>query len=144
MYSGETLGSAIEYFAEYTAQSKAAYGRAAGEPVTLTVNGKPEQEYTGDACITVSLRISRKNESTRAPYWMVHDLSRLPDDFMRLSTGSKAMVMYDVSAGPFFSREEAEGYVNQNYCDDGFLREQVVISCPCAPEGCQYSRKVRF
>ena len=44
---GHNEDYARELFAEYVTQSKANYGRASGEPVTLTCDGDPVDEYPG-------------------------------------------------------------------------------------------------
>jgi len=41
VYDGEDKAEALENFREYYAQSKEKYGRAAGEPVFLMVDGEP-------------------------------------------------------------------------------------------------------
>jgi hypothetical protein len=45
VYEGPSLRQALKDFAEYRRQSKTNYGRAAGEPVTLTQDGEIRKSY---------------------------------------------------------------------------------------------------
>ena len=47
VYDGDNRGLADQDFAAYVRLSKAGYGRASGEDVTLFVDGEPEMEHDG-------------------------------------------------------------------------------------------------
>ena len=47
VYAGNNYMRAMCTFSEYRKQSKAGYGRAAGEPVTLFHNGEIKMEHAG-------------------------------------------------------------------------------------------------
>ena len=47
VYSGNDHDAARQTMQDYIGQSKAGYGRAGGEPVTLMRNGEPFDEYEG-------------------------------------------------------------------------------------------------
>lgn len=48
VYSGPILAKAQAYFSDYKEQSIAGHGRAAGESVTLLINGEIQEEYRGE------------------------------------------------------------------------------------------------
>jgi hypothetical protein len=48
VYDGDDLSEAIVSFAKYYHQSVACHGRAAGEEVTLWIDGEPEAIFNGD------------------------------------------------------------------------------------------------
>lgn len=47
VYSEESRGLALRVYRDYVDISKAGAGRAAGENVTLMINGEPEVDYVG-------------------------------------------------------------------------------------------------
>ena len=48
VYSGSSNLEASKVYASYVKDSKAGYGRAGGESVTLMHNGEPEREHLGE------------------------------------------------------------------------------------------------
>ena len=45
VYDGDDYNEAMKNYNEYSEQSKQQYGRAAGEPVTLWIEGEPALEF---------------------------------------------------------------------------------------------------
>lgn len=57
VYEGQDRAEADKVYAEYVRQSEGGYGRAAGEGVTLFVDGEIVQEHFGDAGDTYNVVI---------------------------------------------------------------------------------------
>ena len=47
VYTGHSRENALAVYNEYVSQSKANYGRAAGESITMLEDGEPCAEYNG-------------------------------------------------------------------------------------------------
>lgn len=81
--------------------------------------------------IKIEIEVSEENEGNRAPYWMVFDRSEKVD----------VNNFYSKINGPFFSYEDAENHIKNRELNDENT-DTIVIVCPCAPLGCQYSNKL--
>lgn len=79
---------------------------------------------------TIKINVSNLNESTRAPYWMVVDQDKV-------GSGD----VYGGMKGPFFSRDEAQGFLDEYRYLFG---DKTAVYCACSPLDTQYSKKVNF
>lgn len=86
----------------------------------------------------ITLKVSDANEMTRAPYWLIID--PLPVD------KPSYLEVSQMVTGPFFSREDAQQYLNDNqhnygdkavvFCKSGYHCRQYDRACGAAGIGC--------
>lgn len=84
----------------------------------------------------IELEISEDNEITRSPFWLIID----PKQNFKTNDDGVTNIAFMIT-GLFFSRKEAETYLNAKHYNFG---KGAKVWCHSAVDNCQYGQKVKF